>query len=96
MNKSNLFFEEKKEEKQSPTFFVPDSIQNSIKELSEVIQNFRNYLPAYETMQATNPLAYEAMVNVVMTLISLSQILLESNVLRTDEEVKQEKELNSD
>lgn len=71
----------------------PALFENLVSDISMVVNNFKNYLPAFETMQATNPKAYEAIVNVVMTMISLSQILLESGDLKTDAQLDEKNNL---
>ncbi len=71
----------------------PALFENLVSDISTVVNNFKNYLPAFETMQATNPKAYEAIVDVVMTMISLSQILLENGNLKTDAQIDEQQDL---
>lgn len=58
-----------------------------INEIQTILLNFKAHLPAFETMQATNPDAYEALTQIIMVMISLSQIMIESGQLKDKPEL---------
>lgn len=53
-----------------------------INEIQNILLNFKSHLSAFEIMQATNPDAYEALTQIIMVMISLSQIMIESGQLK--------------
>lgn len=69
---------------------VPDNIVKKnillsnqvINEIQNILLNFKSHLSAFEIMQATNPDAYEALTQIIMVMISLSQIMIESGQLK--------------
>jgi hypothetical protein len=62
----------------------PDHFAGLIQEFQQVLQNFKLNLPGIEAMQLTNPQAYQAILNVVMSTSNLAQSLLESGILNSD------------
>jgi len=68
----------------------PKLFESLVNDISTVLGNFQNSLPAFEIMEATNPKAYEAIIDVIVCMINLSQILLENGSLKTDQEVAAE------
>ena len=62
----------------------PEQFAGLVEDFQMILQNFKINMPAFETMQVTNPAAYSSILEVVGAASNLAQMLLESGILNTD------------
>lgn len=74
----------------------PALFQDLISSVETAVGNFKNYLPLFEMMQATNPKAYEAIIDIVNVVMTLASTLLQHNILQTDQKVAMDNAIAAD